>query len=140
VDDPRQDDQEQDDQEQDDQRQAGQEQDDPDRYDLDRLCEEHLARARADAHGRSAHLVLHQGPLRQTVIALTAGSALVEHNAPLAASVQALRGSVVLTAAGGDLTIGEGTIQAVPQERHGLRALEDAVVLLTAVTAVAAVE
>ncbi|QMU75483.1 cupin [Streptacidiphilus sp. PB12-B1b] len=104
--------------------------------DLGQLCEEHLAKARADAHGRSAHLLLHQGPLRQTVIALTAGAALDEHNAPIAASLQTLRGSVVLTAAGGDRTVPTGAIHPVPQERHGLRALEDSVVLLTAVTAV----
>ena len=104
--------------------------------DLGQLCEEHLTRARADPHGRSAHRVLHQGPLRQTVIALTAGSALDEHNAPIAASVQALRGSVALTTSDGDQTLRQGEIHAVPQTRHGLRALEDAVVLLTAVTAV----
>ena len=104
--------------------------------DLGQLCDQHLAQARSDPHGRSAHLVLHQGPLRQTVIALTAGSALDEHNAPIAASVQALRGSVALTTPGGDRTVLQGEIHAVPQERHGLRALEDAVVLLTAVTAV----
>jgi quercetin dioxygenase-like cupin family protein len=104
--------------------------------DLGQLCEQHLARARADPHGRSAHLVLHQGPLRQTVIALTGGSALDEHSAPLAASVQALRGSVVLTTPGGEWTVLQGEIHAVPRERHGLRAREDAVVLLTAVTAV----
>lgn len=104
--------------------------------DLAKLCEEHLAKARADAHGRSAHLLLHQGPLRQTVIALTAGSALDEHNAPLAASVQTLRGSVVLTTPDGEQPVYRGDLRPVPQERHGLRALEDSVVLLTAVTAV----
>jgi len=104
--------------------------------DLGKLCEEHLAKARADPHGRSAHLLLHQGPLRQTVIALTAGSALDEHNAPLAASVQALRGAVALTTATTEEPVREGELHPVPQERHGLRALEDAVVLLTAVTAV----
>jgi quercetin dioxygenase-like cupin family protein len=104
--------------------------------DLGQLCEEHLTRARADPHGRSAHRVLHQGPLRQTVIALTAGSALDEHNAPIAASEQALRGSVALTTPEGEQIIRPGEIHEVPQQRHGLRALEDAVVLLTAVTAV----
>ncbi|WP_436770685.1 cupin [Yinghuangia sp. YIM S09857] len=101
------------------------------------LAREHLQKATASEHGRSAHLFLHEGPLRQTVIALTAGSALDEHNAPVAASIHVLSGSVRITAAGGDVDVPEGCVQAVPQERHGLTALEDAAVVLTAVTEVA---
>ncbi|MCX5112923.1 cupin [Streptomyces sp. NBC_00378] len=101
--------------------------------DLNALADEHLAAARASAHGRSAHRLLHQEPLRQTVIALTSGSALDEHNAPTAASLQVLRGRVRLTAASGDVELSAGALHPVPQERHGLLALEDAVVLLTAV-------
>ena len=101
--------------------------------DLNALADEHLAAARASAHGRSAHRLLHEEPLRQTVIALTSGSALDEHNAPAAASLQVLRGRVRLTAASGDVELSAGELQPLPQERHGLLALEDAVVLLTAV-------
>ncbi|MCX4734017.1 cupin [Streptomyces sp. NPDC051658] len=101
--------------------------------DLNALADEHLTAARASAHGRSAHRLLHEEPLRQTVIALTSGSALDEHNAPAAASLQVLRGRVRLTAASGDVELSAGWLQPIPQERHGLLALEDAVVLLTAV-------
>ncbi|WP_069173900.1 cupin [Streptomyces griseus] len=101
--------------------------------DLNALADEHLAAARADAHGRSAHLLLRQEPLRQTVIALTEGSALDEHNAPPAASLQVLRGSVRITAASGDIDMSAGALRATPRERHGVLALSDAVVLLTAV-------
>ncbi|MGW8883751.1 cupin [Streptomyces sp. NPDC055749] len=101
--------------------------------DLNALAVEHLATARTSAHGRSAHLLLHEDTLRQTVIALTGGSALDEHNAPPAASLQVLRGAVRLTAASGDVELAAGTLHPIPQERHGLLALEDAVVLLTAV-------
>ncbi|MEE1772545.1 cupin [Streptomyces sp. JV185] len=101
--------------------------------DLNALADEHLAAARASAHGRSAHRLLHEEPLRQTVIALTSGSALDEHNAPAAASLQVLRGRVRLTAASGDVELSAGGLQPITQERHGLLALEDAVVLLTAV-------
>ncbi|MCC8476309.1 cupin [Streptomyces globisporus] len=101
--------------------------------DLNVTAEEHLAAARASAHGRSAHLVLQEPPLRQTVIALTEGTALDEHNAPPAASLLVLRGSVRLTAASGDAELPAGTLHPIPQERHGLLALGDAVVLLTAV-------
>ncbi|MFC9028775.1 cupin domain-containing protein [Streptomyces arboris] len=101
--------------------------------DLYALAEEHLTAARASAHGRSAHLLIQEPPLRQTVIALTSGSALDEHNAPPAASLLVLRGTVRLTAGSGDAELPAGTLHAIPQERHGLLALEDAVVLLTAV-------
>ncbi|MGF1341889.1 MULTISPECIES: cupin [unclassified Streptomyces] len=101
--------------------------------DLNALADEHLTLARANPHGRSAHLLLRQAPLRQTVIALTSGSALDEHNAPPAASLLVLRGSVRLTAGSGDVELTAGTLHPVPRERHGVLALEDAVVLLTAV-------
>ncbi|MBM7439557.1 cupin [Streptomyces sp. HB132] len=101
--------------------------------DLNALADEHLAAARADAHGRSAHLLLRQVPLRQTVIALTEGSALDEHNAPPAASLQVLRGAVRLTAGSGDVDLRTGALHPISRGRHGLLALEDAVVLLTAV-------
>lgn len=101
--------------------------------DLTALAEEHLAKARTDAHGRSAHRVVHDGVLRQSVIALVAGTALDEHNAPPAASLQVLRGKVKLTAAGRSEEMRAGELHMLPKERHGLVALEDAVVLLTAV-------
>ncbi|MFC9175428.1 MULTISPECIES: cupin [Streptomyces] len=101
--------------------------------DLNALAEEHLAAARTSAHGRSAHLLIQEPPLRQTVIALTSGSALDEHNAPPAASLLVLRGTVRLTAGSGDADLPAGTLHPIPQERHGLLALQDAVVLLTAV-------
>ncbi|MFD3651054.1 cupin [Streptomyces cyaneofuscatus] len=101
--------------------------------DLNALAEEHLTAARASAHGRSAHLLIQEPPLRQTVIALTSGSALDEHNAPPAASLLVLRGTVRLTAGSGDAELRAGTLHPIPQERHGLLALQDAVVLLTAV-------
>ncbi|MFF7442787.1 cupin [Streptomyces sp. NPDC008122] len=101
--------------------------------DLTALADEHLAAARTHAHGRSAHVVMHDGVLRQTVIALTSGTSLDEHNAPPAASLQVLRGRVNLTAAGWTEELRSGTLRMLPKERHGLTALEDAVVLLTAV-------
>ncbi|MEU1086389.1 cupin [Streptomyces sp. NPDC005576] len=101
--------------------------------DLNALADEHLAAARNSPHGRSAHRLLQQPPLRQTVIALTSGSALDEHNAPLAASLLVLRGAVRITAPSGDVELTAGGLGPLPRERHGLLALEDAVVLLTTV-------
>ncbi|GGU57694.1 hypothetical protein GCM10010211_23190 [Streptomyces albospinus] len=103
---------------------------------LETLIRDQLDDARASAHGRSAHLFLHDGPLRQTVIALLAGTSLDEHNAPPAASLHVLRGRVRLTWAGGGQVLIAGQVTAIPHTRHGLAALDDSVVLLTAVTAV----
>lgn len=104
--------------------------------DLTVLAEQHLALARQAEHGRSAHLFLHDGPLRQSVIALAAGAELEEHTAPPAASLHVLRGRVRLTsAAGGDTELRAGHVLNIPQGRHGLTAVHDAVVLYTSVTA-----
>ncbi|MEU1791266.1 cupin [Streptomyces sparsogenes] len=105
--------------------------------DLTALARHHLDRAKAEPHGRSSHLFLHDGPLRQSVIAMVAGCELDEHNAPPAASIQVLHGHVRLTAGetGGRLDLIAGQVERIPQERHGVVALEDSVVLLTAVTA-----
>ncbi|MFH8367623.1 cupin [Streptomyces sp. NPDC018031] len=103
--------------------------------DLTKLARHHLDLARADPHGRSAHLFLHGGPLRQSVIALTSGTELDEHNAPPAASLQVLHGHVRLTTSGSEQDLIAGQVQLIPQERNGLRAMQDSVVLLTAVTA-----
>ncbi|MFG2827919.1 cupin [Streptomyces sp. NPDC048434] len=105
--------------------------------DLDALARQQLDEARTSAHGRSARLFLHDGPLRQTVIALVAGAELDEHNAPPAASLQVLHGRVRLTGPGGGRELTAGQV-ADPRERHGLLAVEDSAVLLTAVTEIAA--
>ncbi|GAA3878510.1 cupin [Streptomyces sedi] len=103
--------------------------------DLTRLADEHLATALAAEHGRSAHLFLRDGPLRQSVIALAGGARLEEHESPPAASLQVLRGEVRLHSAKSELTLRAGQLAPVPRERHDLTAVSDAVVLLTSVTA-----
>lgn len=104
--------------------------------DLSALTDQHLRLAHRAEHGRSAHLLLRDGPLRQSVIALTAGNELSEHDAPPAASLQILRGLVRITTPEGDIEMAEGRLGQIPHTRHGLQALHDSVVLLTAVTAV----
>ncbi|KAB8170981.1 cupin [Streptomyces sp. 3MP-14] len=103
--------------------------------DLTRLADEHLAQALRAEHGRSAHLFLRDGPLRQSVIALAGGARLEEHEAPPAASLQVLRGEVRMRCGEEDLALRAGQLARVPQERHDLTAVSDAVVLLTSVTA-----
>ncbi|WP_043442333.1 cupin domain-containing protein [Arthrobacter sp. L77] len=83
--------------------------------------------------GRSAHTVYggHEKTLRQTMIALQAGSCLHEHENPGEATVHVLQGRVSLTA-GDDTWHGSaGDLIIVPNARHDLEAIEDSVVLLT---------
>lgn len=100
---------------------------------LTRLAEEQLAAARSAKAGRSAHTVHggHDHLLRQTLIAMTAGTELAEHNSPGQATLQVVQGRVRVTA-GCDTWVGEtGDLLVIPRERHGLHADSDAVVLLT---------
>ena len=99
---------------------------------LDAIAQQQATRAAA-ASGRSAQTVYggHEHALRQTVLALTAGSSLDEHESPGEATVQVLRGRIRLTA--GELAREgrQGDLLVVPDVRHALRALEDSAVLLT---------
>lgn len=100
---------------------------------LTALVREHLETATRVSSGRSAHTVYggHEHVLRQTLIAIAAGRELAEHESPGEATVHVLHGRVRLTA--GDLAWegSAGDLLVVPQERHGLFALEDSAVLLT---------
>lgn len=104
--------------------------------DLTAKAQEHLDLARQDPHGRSAELVAHDGELRQTVLALTAGSRLGEHNSPAAATMQVLSGRVRVESDGGQAEPAAGELWVLTHERHAVVALEDSVFLLTTVTSV----
>ena len=100
---------------------------------LTRLGDEQLEIARSAHAGRSAHTVHggHDHMLRQTLIAMTAGTELAEHNSPGQATLQVLRGRVRVSTAGDEWRGGVGDLLVLPRERHGLQADEDSVVLLT---------
>lgn len=99
------------------------------------LAEHHLTAARAAENGRSAELIAHDGVLRQSVIALVAGTRLAEHNSPKAATIQVLVGRVEVTG-GGDVVLEAGRLEVLTHERHAVTAHEDSVFLLTTVTSV----
>jgi quercetin dioxygenase-like cupin family protein len=103
------------------------------KFSLDALSREHLKRARSSGAGRSAETVYggHEHTLRQTLIALTAGTGMGEHESPGEATLHVLDGRVRL-GAGTDTWDGRrGDLIAIPPGRHDLQAIQDAVVLLT---------
>lgn len=103
--------------------------------DLSDLARIHLAAALADEHGRSAELILRDGPMRQSIIALRSGAELSEHNSPAAASIQVLSGRVRVT--GQEVAeIPAGRLDVLTHARHAVLALEDSVFLLTTVTGI----
>ncbi len=103
---------------------------------IDALVAEHLSAADRSDLGRSAGIVVHDGELRQTILALTAGTRLGEHNSPHAASLYVLQGRVVVTAPSGDVTVEEGEIVTLTHERHAVEAVVRSAILLTTVTGV----
>lgn len=106
-----------------------------DRTSLDTLAQSLLAEAREAHSGRAAHTVYGGADhaLRQTAIALIAGSELAEHNSPGEATLQVLHGKVRLSSSDAAIDGAAGDIVPIPPVRHALAALEDAVVLLTVV-------
>lgn len=103
--------------------------------DLTELARTHLAAALADEHGRSAELILRDGPMRQSIIALRSGVELAEHNSPAAASLQVLSGRVRVTGQE-SAEIGAGRVDVLTHDRHSVLALDDSVFLLTTVTGI----
>lgn len=100
---------------------------------LQALAREQLEQATTASSGRSARTVWggHEHVLRQTVIALRANSSMSEHENPGEATVQIITGRVQLEADGHRWEGRQGDMLFMPQKRHSLLALEDAVVLLT---------
>ena len=78
----------------------------------------------------------HDGELRQTVLALTAGSSLGEHNSPNAATLQVWRGRVRVESPAGDVEASAGHLWVLTHERHSVHAVEDSVFILTTLTGV----
>jgi quercetin dioxygenase-like cupin family protein len=100
---------------------------------LDALAREQMNAATAAQAGRRARTVYggHEHVLRQTLMALTAGSLMSEHENPGEATVQVLHGRVRLVADAVEWEGHDGDLLIVPQTRNTLHALEDAAVLLT---------
>ncbi|MGW3044022.1 cupin domain-containing protein [Kitasatospora sp. NPDC001159] len=103
------------------------------KFSLEASAREHLDKARTVPTGRSAETVYggHEHHLRQTLLALTAGTELAEHDSPGEATLLVLHGRVRLRSGDASWDGMAGDLLVVPPARHGLQALEDAAVLLT---------
>lgn len=103
---------------------------------LSALAQQQLETAHAAASGRSAVTVYggHEHDLRQTLIALTSGTVLGEHESPGEATLQVISGRVVLRTDDDEREAGLADHVVIPPQRHDLAALEDSVVLLTVAT------
>lgn len=103
------------------------------KFSLDAAAREHLHQARTSSTGRSATTIYggHEHTLRQTLIAMTAGAQLAEHESPGEATLFILHGRLRLHS-GDDAWDGrDGDLLIIPQARHGLEALEDSTAVLT---------
>lgn len=106
---------------------------------LNALTRHHRQAAQQASSGRSAHTIYggHEHVLRQTLIALRAGSNLDEHENPGEATVQVLQGRITLVAGENRWNGSPGDLLTVPNSRHAVEAVEDSVVLLTVATGTA---
>ena len=97
------------------------------------LARHQLENALDSPSGRSAQTVYggHEHVLRQTLVALRAGSVLQEHENPGEATLHVLQGRVTLAAGEAAWTAPPGDLIIIPDSRHSVEAVEDSVVLLT---------
>lgn len=100
---------------------------------LTALARHQLKAASTASSGRSSHTVYggNAHVLRQTLIALTAGTTLGEHESPGEATLQVLHGRVTLVAGTDSWNGSPGDLMFIPGSRHALEAVEDSVILLT---------
>jgi quercetin dioxygenase-like cupin family protein len=104
---------------------------------LEARAREHLERAAQSPTGRSSETVYggHEHALRQTLIALRAGTSLSEHENPGESTMLVVRGRVRLRSGETVWDGMAGDLLIVPPARHSLEAVEAAAVLLTVVKA-----
>jgi quercetin dioxygenase-like cupin family protein len=99
---------------------------------LNELAAQHLAAARLASNGRSSAKLIgdHTKLLRKNLIALAAGATLQDHESPGEATLMVLQGQIEFRAGAESMTLDAGHLIEIPPMRHGLTALEDAVVIL----------
>ncbi|QBJ97493.1 LuxR family transcriptional regulator [Rhodococcus sp. ABRD24] len=104
-----------------------------DKMSLTALARQQLKLAAGASSGRSSQTVYggHQRSLRQTVIALSAGKSLAEHDSPGEATLLVLSGKLALISGENSWKGSTGDMLMIPATRHSVEALEDVAFLLT---------
>lgn len=102
---------------------------------LDAAAREQLSAARRNDARRGATTVVggHEHVMRQTVVGLLAGAEMAEHENPGEATLMVISGRVQLTVGNDTWEARTGDLLEIPPARHGVRAVEDSAILLTAV-------
>ena len=96
-------------------------------------------RARESADGHHTHHLVRTGPLQQSVIALREGVRLAEHESDVPATLYVLRGAIRVEAAE-PFVLQSGDLHEMPAQRRSVEAIQDTVMLLTAVPGPGSVE
>lgn len=99
--------------------------------DLAALAEELCADLPNHPAGRTARTVMSGPRMRAVVIAMGAGVAMSEHEAPPAATLQVVKGQVTLRGEGEEWTLAAGQLVPIPPHRHSVEAHVDSAFLLT---------
>lgn len=105
--------------------------------DLELVASELARTAEMASSGRAARTIYGAGhqdertSLRQTILAMKAGTQLGEHESPGQASLHVLTGHVRLTAGTSTWLCPAGRFMEIPRERHSLEALDNSILLLT---------
>lgn len=98
---------------------------------LAELAEALLADLPNHSAGRAAKTVMSGTVMRAVVVALKEGVEMSEHDSPPGATLQVLRGDVVLRAGELEWRVRPGQMVPIPPQRHSVHADEDSAFLLT---------
>ncbi|HLS78679.1 MAG TPA: cupin domain-containing protein [Nocardia sp.] len=104
-----------------------------DKKSLTALARQQLKLAATASSGRSSQTVYggHTHTLRQTVVALTAGQSLAEHDNGGDATIHVLSGTLTLISGVDEWKGSAGDLLVVPKARHSVKADDDVAFLLT---------
>lgn len=100
---------------------------------IEALARQQLKAAAVASSGRAADTVYggHEKVLRQTVIGMTKGTRLAEHENPGEGTIYVLQGRVRLWVGDVSWQARTGNLLIVPDARHSLEAVEDSAILMT---------
>lgn len=104
-----------------------------DKKSLTAVARQQLKLAASASSGRSSVTIYggHTHSLRQTVIALTAGQSLAEHENPGEATLLVLNGVLTLISGANEWKGSAGDLIVIPNARHSVKAIDDVAFLLT---------